>query len=109
MRTRFPKLLILSALLLSASAALGVFWQLSGNLAPLRQVRDRFPVFADVAVDPESNIVAVTDEKIFCLRAYDRELVSNDVGEPPAGVLSKKARGGFVFGGALYPPHKENF
>src|SRR2546430_2734058 len=64
MRTRLRKLLIVSVFVLAGPAALLLFSQLSGNLAPLRQVRDRFPVFADVAVDPESNIVAVTDENL---------------------------------------------
>src|SRR5712691_5333960 len=107
MRTRFRKLLIVSLLLLSGPAVLLLFSQLSGDLSPLRQVRDRFPVFADVAVDPESNIVAVTDENLFSLRTYDRDLVSNDVADPRTVITGNRSRVDFVCGVALDPVNKE--
>src|SRR5260370_41448452 len=106
MRTRFHKLLVVSLLVLSGPAALLLFSQLTGNLAPLRQVRDRFPVFADVAVDPDSNIVAVSDEKLFSLRAYDRDLFSNDVVDPPTVSTRNTAGVAFVCAGAIDHPHK---
>jgi len=107
MRTRLRKLLIVSVFVLAGPAALLLFSQLSGNLAPLRQVRDRFPVFADVAVDPESNIVAVTDENLFSLRTYDRDLVSNDVADPRTVITGNRSRVDFVCGVAIDPTHKE--
>src|SRR3989442_14451587 len=94
-------------LLLCGSAALVLFSQLSGDVAPLRQVRDRFPVFADVAVDPESNIVTVTDENLFSLRTYDRDLATNDVADPRTVVTGNRTRVDFVCGVALDPVHKE--
>src|SRR2546425_7427181 len=107
MRTRLRKLLVVSLLVLAGPAALLLFSQLSGDQAPLRQVRDRFPVFADVAVDPESNIVAVTDENLFSLRTYDRDLVSNDVADPRTVITGNRTRVDFVCGVALDPVNKE--
>src|SRR5215467_14775383 len=103
MRTRVRKLLMVSLLVLSGPAALVLFSQLSGDVAPLRQVRDRFPVFADVAVDPESNIVTVTDENLFSLRTYDRDLATNDVADPRTVITGNKSRVDFVCGVALDP------
>src|SRR5438477_12361775 len=107
MRTRFRKVLIFPALLLPASVALAVFLQVRVDDAPIRQVRDRFPVFADVAVDPESNILTVTDENLFSLRTYDRDLATNDVADPRTVVTGNRTRVDFVCGVALDPVHKE--
>src|SRR5213596_3265191 len=104
---RIRKFLVVLLLLLSGPAVLLLFSQLSGDVSPLRQVRDRFPVFADVAVDPESNIVAVTDENLFSLRTYDRDLATNDVADPRTVVTGNRTRVDFVCGVALYPVHKE--
>src|SRR3954464_1863079 len=73
MRTRSRKLLVVGLLLpVFGLAAILLYAQAGGNLTPLRVVKDPFPVFTDVAVDPESNIVAVSDENLFSLRTYDR-------------------------------------
>src|SRR5207249_6969984 len=104
---RIRKFFVVFVLLLAGPAVLLLFSQLSGNLAPLRQVRDRFPVFADVAVDPESNIVAVTDENHFSLRTYDRDLVSNDVADPRTVITGNRSRVDLVCGVAIDPSHKE--
>jgi len=107
MRIRFRKFFIVTLLVLAGPAALLLFSQLNSNLAPLRQVRDRFPVFADVAVDPDANIVAVTDENLFSLRTYDRDLVSSDVADPRTVVTGNRTRVDFVCGIALDPVNKE--
>jgi DNA-binding beta-propeller fold protein YncE len=107
MRTRFQTVLILLAVLLPASAALAVFLQTHVNDAPIRSVRDRFPVFADVAVDPESNILAVTDENLFSLRTYDRDLLSNDVADPRTVITGNRTRVDFVCGVAIDPKNRE--
>src|SRR2546427_12904627 len=104
---RIRKFLVVLLLLLSGPAVLLLFSQLSGDVAPLRQVRDRFPVFADVAVDPESNIVTVTDENLFSLRTYDRDLDTNDVADPRTEATGNRTRDDFVCGEALDPGHKE--
>src|SRR5213593_4207543 len=107
MRIRFRKFFIVTLLGLAGPAALLLFSQLNSNLAPLRQVRDRFPVFADVAVDPDANIVAVTDENLFSLRTYDRDLVSNEVADPRTVISGNRTRVDFVCGVALDPINKE--
>jgi DNA-binding beta-propeller fold protein YncE len=107
MTTRFRPLLIVLALLLSASAALAFFFQVNVSDAPIRSVRDRFPVFADVAVDADANIVAVTDENLFSLRTYDRDLLTNDVADPRTVITGNKSRVDFVCGVAVDPINKE--
>src|SRR2546422_5920350 len=109
MQAPFRKILLVLLPLLSGPAALFLFSQLGANMAPIRSVRDQYPVFTDVAVDPDANIVAVTDEKPFSLRTYDRDLSPNAVAGPPTGVTGKKTRGGFVCGGGIDPPNKEIF
>src|ERR1041385_6208133 len=107
MRRRFHPFLILLTLLITASAALAFFFQASVNEAPIRSVRDRFPVFADVAVDPDANIVAVTDENLFSLRTYDRDLLTNDVADPRTVITGSKSRVDFVCGVAVDPVNKD--
>src|SRR5207244_12381741 len=106
MRTRFRKFFVVS-LFVAGPLTLLLFSQLNSNMAPLRQVRDRFPVFADVAVDPDANIVAVTDENLFSLRTYDRDLVSTDVADPRTVITGNRSRVDFVCGIALDPINKE--
>ena len=65
MRVRSKKSLMLAVLLLGGPTVLLLFSQLRGNLAPIRAVQDPYPVFADIAVDPDSNIVAVAHENKF--------------------------------------------
>jgi len=107
MRTHYRKFIAVSLLIVSGPAVLFLFSQLRNDLAPLRQVRDRFPVFADVAVDPDANIVAVTDENLFSLRTYDRDLASNEVADPRTVISGNRSRVDFVCGVALDPINKE--
>src|SRR6266705_878294 len=107
MGTRFRKFFTAVVLLSSGPAVLFLFSQLGVDLAPLRKVQDRFPVFTDVAVDPDSNIVALTDENLFSLRTYDRDLVSNDVADPRTVITGNKTRVDFVCGVALDPINRE--
>src|SRR5207248_3814973 len=106
MRTRIRPLFIVLSLLLPASA-LAFFFEFNVNDAPIRSVRDPFPVFADVAVDPEANIVAVTDENLFSLRTYDRDLLTNDVADPRTVITGPRSRVDFVCGVAVDPINKE--
>src|SRR5437870_1832528 len=109
MHIRFRKIFLVSLFVVAGPAGLVLFSQLGSDQAPLRQVRDRFPVFADVAVDPDSNIVAVTDENLFSLRTYDRDLVSSDVADPRTVVTGNRSRVDFVCGIALDPVNKEMY
>src|ERR1051326_1506910 len=107
MHIRIRPLLIFLAVVVPASASLAFLFQVSVNDAPIRSVRDRFPVFADVAVEPDANIVAVTDENLFSLRTYDRDLLTNDVADPRTVITGNKSRVDFVCGVALDPINKE--
>ena len=96
--------------LLLAAAGPGAFFlfsQLDGGIAPMRAVQDPYPVFADVAVDPDANIVAFTDENLFSLRTYDRDLASDGVADPRTVVTGPKSGIDFACGVAMDPVHRE--
>ena len=42
------------------------------NRAPLRTIRDPNPTYSAIAVEPESNMLVVTDENLFQILEYDR-------------------------------------
>src|SRR5216117_4209917 len=107
MRIRFRKIFLVSLFVVAGPAGLVLFSQLGSDQAPLRKVQDRFPVFTDVAVDPDSNIVAVTDENLFSLRTYDRDLASDAVADPRTVITGNKTRVDFVCGVAIDPTNKE--
>src|SRR2546426_2995883 len=107
MQTPFRKILLVLLPLLSGPAALFLFSQLGTDMAPIRSVRDQYPVFTDVAVDPDANIVAVTDENLFSLRTYDRDLATNAVADPRTVITGNKSRVDFVCGVAIDPRNKE--
>jgi len=107
MQTPFRKILVVLLPLLSGPAAVFLFSQLGTNMAPIRSVRDQYPVFTDVAVDPDANIVAVTDENLFSLRTYDRDLATNAVADPRTVITGNKSRVDFVCGVAIDPRNKE--
>src|SRR4051812_13017517 len=112
MRIRSRALIIGASLVpVCALTALLLYAQAGGDLTPLRIIRDPFPVFTDVAVDPESNIVVMSDENLFSLRTYDR----NAPDPPPAGAVADprtvitgpKSEVDFVCGVAIDPLHRE--
>lgn len=107
MRIRFKKSLAVPLLLLGGPAVLFLFSQLRGNIAPLRTVQDPYPVFADIAVDPDSNIVAVADENKFSLRTYDRDLATSDVADPRTIVTGVKSGIDFICGVAVDSVNKQ--
>jgi DNA-binding beta-propeller fold protein YncE len=94
-------------MLLAGPGAFLLFSQLSGDIAPLRAVQDPYPVFADVGVDPEAGIVAFTDENLFSVRTYDRDLNSNDVADPLTVVTGAKSGIDFVCGLAMDHVNRE--
>ena len=55
---------------------------LGGDISPIRLVQDPYPVFYDVAVDPENDLVVASDTNLFSLRTYQRDLLSEAVAEP---------------------------
>src|SRR5215475_14901012 len=107
MRVRSKKSLTLAILLLGGPTVLLLFSQLRGNLAPIRAVQDPYPVFADIAVDPNSNIVAVADENLFSLRTYDRGLSTSDVADPRTVITGVKSGVDFICAVAIDSVNKQ--
>src|SRR5438093_5341835 len=107
MRIRFTKPFALGLALLCGPAVLFLFSQLRGNLAQIRTVQDPYPVFADIAVDPDSNIVAVADENKFSLRTYDRDLMTGNVADPRTVITGAKSGIDLVCGVAVDSVHKQ--
>ena len=106
MQCKFCKYCFLS---LAAGAAALILYAatLGGDIAPIRTVQDKYPVFADVAVDPQRNLVALSDENRFSLRTYARDLLSNAVAEPRTLVTGPKSGIEFVCGVAMDPQSQE--
>src|SRR5215510_3502024 len=103
MRTRFREFFPAFVFLLASPVAFWVLPQLGVDMPPIRSVKDRYPVFTDVAVDPNSNILAVSDENLFSLRTYDRDLNSDDVADPRTVITGNKTGVDFVCGVAIDP------
>ena len=67
----------LLALLAVVSAGIIVFSEpLGGNISPKRLVQDPYPVFYDVAVDSQNDLVVGSDTNRFSLRTYERTVLS---------------------------------
>jgi DNA-binding beta-propeller fold protein YncE len=99
--------LFLPALVVGGPAMAVLFSQLGGDVSPIRSVRDPYPVFADIAVDPEANLVAVADENLFSLRTYDRDLAGSGVADPRTVVTGPKSGVDFMCGVGLDPRRRE--
>src|SRR5262245_41637865 len=106
-RIRFKKSVGLILVFLAGPAVLLLLAQLRGNIAPMRAVQDPYPVFADIAVDPDSNIVAVADENKFSLRTYDRTLNTGSVADPRTVITGVKTGIDFICGVAIDPTNKQ--
>src|SRR2546425_6795314 len=109
MRFQFKKSFAVALVLVAGPAVLFLYSQLRGNIAPVRTVQDPYPVFADIAVDPDSNIVAVADENKFSLRTYDRDLMTGDVADPRTVITGTKTGIDFICGVAIDSVHKQIF
>jgi DNA-binding beta-propeller fold protein YncE len=82
---------------------------LGGDIAPVRVVRDRYPVPAALAVDPINNVVVVSDENQFSLRLYDRTADQVGVAEARRVLSGVKTDIHFVCGVAVDPARKEMY
>ena len=72
---RLQVLVVVACVLFGALAALLLYAQAGGDLKPLRVVKDPFPVFTDVAVDAEANIVSPNSEHLDFDLVSDYELL----------------------------------
>ena len=83
---------------------------LGGDLFPVRSVSDPYPVFNGVAVDPENNLVVMTDVNRKTLLVYDRRAAATNPGDlttPLRQMMGPETNLGFVAGVALDPDRRE--
>jgi DNA-binding beta-propeller fold protein YncE len=79
----------------------------TGNVKPIRTVGDPYPTFANIAVDPASDEVVVTDENRFSLMVYDRKLYATGVAEPKRRISGHNTKLEFIAGVAIDPRTRE--
>ena len=80
-----------------------------GDVIPLRQVSDPYPVFNGIAIDPVNNVVAMSDVNRKSLLSYDRTADSSRSGitSPRRQVFGALTNIGFIAGVMLDPPRRE--
>ena len=80
-----------------------------GDIIPLRQVSDPYPVFNGIAVDPANSLVAMTDVNRKSLLSYSRTAESRggEITSPLRQVFGPRTNVGFVAGIALDSERKE--
>lgn len=82
-----------------------------GDLTPVRCIADPYPTFNSMAVDPEKNIVVMSDTNRKSLIVYDRNAnsKSGEEIEPLRQIMGPKTQVGFVAGVALDTAEQEIF
>ncbi len=83
---------------------------LGGDLFPVRSVSDPYPVFNGVAVDPDNNLLVMTDVNRKTLLVYDRRAAATNPGDltpPLRQMMGPETNLGFVAGVALDPDRHE--
>lgn len=86
--------------------------QSGGDIVPVRQVFDPFPVFNGIAVDTQNNVVVMSDVNRKSLLSYDRNAdTTNPTESTPAltQIIGPETNLGFVTGVALDPRRREIF
>ena len=83
--------------------------QAGGDIIPLRQVSDPYPVFNGIAVDPINNVVAMSDVNRKSLMSYNRAAASSGGGitSPRRQLFGPLTNIGFVAGILLDSQRKE--
>ena len=102
----------LAAAVLISLLALFVYSQTpaaGGDIIPIRQVSDPYPVFNGIAIDPDTNLVAMTDVNRKSLLSYARADGSRrgEITPPRHQIFGPLTNVGFVAGIALDPQRKE--
>jgi DNA-binding beta-propeller fold protein YncE len=82
-----------------------------GDLIPVRQVSDPYPVFNGIAVDPVNNVVAMSDVNKKSLLNYDRTADSSRSGitAPRRQVFGPLTNIGFIAGVMVDPQRREMY
>jgi DNA-binding beta-propeller fold protein YncE len=80
-----------------------------GELIPIRQVSDPYPVFNGLAIDPENNLVAMSDVNRKSILSYSRtgESHRGRITDPLHHIFGPLTNVGFVAGIVLDPQHRE--
>jgi len=112
-RIRITRTIVLGGLV-STAALLVVHsqdGQKGGDLIPLRQVLDPYPVFNGIAIDPANNLVAMSDVNRKSLLSYARSAGSrqSEIAPPKHQAFGPLTNVGFVAGILLDPEHQEIF
>ena len=84
---------------------------LGGDVVPLRQVSDPYPVFNGIAIDPINDVVAMTDVNRKSLLSYARAASTGSSGitAPRRQVFGPLTNIGFVAGILLDPQRREMY
>src|SRR6266849_8772960 len=108
-------------LLIAAMLTFALYWAAfaqdkpkpqGGDLIPVRSVADPYPVFNGIAVDPENNLVVMTDVNRKSVLAYSRTAAATNPGDltpPLRQVFGPETNLGFVTGVVLDPEKREIF
>jgi DNA-binding beta-propeller fold protein YncE len=101
--------ILAAAMLLALYAQEQQLQPAGGDIIPIRQVFDPYPVFNGLAIDPENNLVAMTDVNRKSILSYARTAESRRGGitDPLHNVFGPLTNVGFVAGIVLDAQHKE--
>ena len=82
-----------------------------GNIAPIRVIWDRYPVYAGVAVDSVNDKVVMTDDNNFSVLLYDRDVPGDteEITEYRRRISGPQTRLSSVCGVALDPETQEMY
>jgi 6-phosphogluconolactonase (cycloisomerase 2 family) len=80
-----------------------------GDVPPTRIVADPYPTFDGIAVDPQNNLVVLSDENRSGLFMYDRSGGSKSpkITEPKRHIIGPRTDLGFIAGVTLDPKNRE--
>src|SRR5689334_1774005 len=80
-----------------------------GDVPPTRVVYDPYPHFDGIAIDPENNLVVMSDENRSGLLMYDRTAggQARGITEPKRHIIGPKAELGFIAGVTLDSKRRE--
>jgi DNA-binding beta-propeller fold protein YncE len=114
-----PRIITARSLIFCWMAAIAALWVLygqegksklaGGDIIPLRQVSDPYPVFNGIAIDTENNLVAMSDVNRKSLLSYARSSDSKrgEITAPQRQVFGPLTNVGFVAGIVMDPQRKE--
>ena len=81
------------------------------DIAPLRCIADPYPTFNGIALDPQKNVVVMSDTNRKSLLLYDRAVPGKSLEEtkPLRQIMGPKTQIGFIAGVALDSDRREIF